>query len=301
MLNRVSGQYFETTGIPILAGRGISPTDSATSFKVAVISQALAQHFFPKGDAIGHSLSIDIDSVKGPWQIIGIARDTKSSDPRGAEPVRMTYIPVAQIDALEPVTAPTKENPSPEPPKENDNRFVGTVILRTTGDPSNYTPDLRAAFASIDRNLPLLNVITIHDQISSLISNDELISTLTSLFALIALFLAAIGLYGVISYNVVRRTNEIGIRFALGARPPAVMWMILRESLLLLSIGLALGLPLTLAITRIIRQQLFGLTAMDPASFTIAAAIVITMTIFSAWLPARRATRINPMVALRCD
>ena len=301
MLNRVSGQYFETVGIPILAGRGIRPSDSATSFKVAVISQALAQHFFPKGDAIGHSLSINIDSVEGPWQIIGIARDTKSSDPRGTKPVRMTYIPVAQIDALEPVTVPTKENPSPDPPKENDNRFVGTVILHTTGNPSNYIPDLRVAFASVDRNLPLLNVITIHDQISSLISNDQLISTLTGIFALLAVFLAAIGLYGVISYNVVRRTNEIGIRFALGAHAPSVMWMILSESLLLLSIGLALGLPLTFATTRIIRQQLFGLTAVDPASFAIAVAIVTTMTIFSVWLPARRATRINPMVALRCE
>jgi len=180
-------------------------------------------------------------------------------------------------------------------------RFVGTVILRTTVNPSNYVPDLRAAFASVDRNLPLLNVITIHGQISSLISNDQLISTLTGLFALLAVFLAAIGLYGVISYNVVRRTNEIGICFALGAHRPTVMWMILSESILLLSIGLALGLALAFATSRIIHQQLFGLTTIDPASFLAATAIVATMTTLSAWLPARRAARINLMVAPRCD
>ena len=145
------------------------------------------------------------------------------------------------------------------------------------------------------------HVITIHDQISSFMTHDELIATLTGIFSLLALLLTAIGLFGVMSYNVVRRTNEIGIRFALGARRQTVLWMILRESLLLLAFGVGVGIPLALVATRFIRQQLYGLGAIDPATCVTAIAVVIVMTLFAAWLPAQRATKVDPMIALRCD
>jgi len=298
VLNRVSGQYFETAGIRIVAGRAITPQDTIKSLKVAVINQTLANRFFPKGDALGHSLTIEIDTVKGPWQVVGVARDTHSGDPRDSDPVRMTYIPLAQIEPLAPV------DPSatvPAPPEENQDRFAGTVLLRTTGDPAKTTGALRAAVAAIDPNLPLLHVETIHEQVSEMMTHDELISSLTGLFSLLALLLAAIGLYGVMSYSVVRRANEIGIRFALGAQAKAVQWMILSESLWLLAIGIGLGLPLTLAATRLIKQQLFGLSALDPVTFAVSLFVVSGMTILAAWLPARRATQVDPMVALRCD
>jgi predicted permease len=303
-LNRVSGRYFETAGITIVAGRPVTADDSAASLKVAVINQTIAKHFFPKGDALGRSLTIDIDSVKGPWQIVGIARDTHSGDPRNAEAVRMTYIPLAQIEPFDPVdpAAPgTKSGATPAPPEENQDRFAGTILLRTTGDPAKTTIALRAAVADVDPNLPLLHIATIHEQVSNLMTHDELISSLTGLFSLLALLLAAIGLYGVMSYNVVRRTNEIGIRFALGAQSPAVLWMVMRESLLLLAIGVGLGLPLTLAATKYIKQQLFGLSALDPLTIGLSLAVVSAMTLLAAWLPARRATKVDPMVALRCD
>jgi predicted permease len=309
-LTRASGRYFETTATPILAGRPIAPSDTATSFKVAVISQSLAKQFFPKGDALGHTISIDQDSVKGPWQIVGIAKDTRSGDPRAQEAVRMVYIPLAQIDPWEPAAAaPTSStgsaasplNPAPAPREENQNCFPGVILLRTIGNPSQSVAGLRNAVAAVDPNLPLLHVVTIHDQISSLMTHDELISTLTGLFSLLALLLTAIGLYGVMSYNVVRRTNEIGIRFALGARRQTVLWMILRESLLLLVLGVGLGLPLTLAAARLIHQQLFGLGSIDPLTCTFAIAAVIVMTLLAAWPPTRRATKVDPMVALRCD
>ncbi len=303
LLNRVTGQYFETAGIPIIAGRPITPQDGAGSVKVAVINETVAKFFFPKGDAIGRSLLIDIDSVKGPWQIVGIARDTKSGDPRNTQPARMTYIPMAQIDAYVPPDpeAPGRSTGSPAAPEENQDRFANIIVIRTDGDPARETGAVRAAVAGIDPNLPLLSITTIHEQVSSFITHDELISTLTSLFALLALLLAAIGLYGVMSYNVVRRTPEIGIRLALGAQNPTVLWMILRESLILLAIGLALGLPLTIAATRGVQQQLFGLNPADPVTFAIAVAVVTGMTLLAAFLPARRATRVDPMVALRCD
>jgi predicted permease len=305
ILNRVSGHYFETAGISMVAGRPFNNADTAHSQKVAVINQTLASHFFPKGDAVGRSIIIDIDSVKGPWQIVGIARDTKSGNPRDADPVRMAYIPLAQIDPFLPagssVPAATGVVAQPAVPEENQDRFAGMILVRTAGDPAHTIADLRAAVASVDPNLPLLRITTIHDQMSNFMTHDELISSLTGLFSLLALLLAAIGLYGVMSYNVVRRTNEIGIRIALGAQTPAVQWMILSESLLLLAIGVGLGLPLTLLTTKYIKDQLFGLSALDPLTFTVALLVVSAMTLFAGWLPARRATKVDPMVALRCD
>ena len=298
VLNRVSGQYFETAGIRIVAGRAIAPQDTINSQKVAVINQTLANRFFPKGDALGHSLTIEIDTVKGPWQVVGIARDTHSGDPRDSDPVRMTYIPLAQIEPFAPVD-PAATVPAPR--EENQDRYAGTILLRTTGDPAKTIGDLRVAVAAVDPNLPLLHVETIHEQVSEMMTHDELISSLTGLFSLLALLLAAIGLYGVMSYSVVRRANEIGIRFALGAQAKAVQWMILSESLWLLAVGVGLGLPLTLAATRLIKQQLFGLSALDPATFAVSLTVVSGMTILAAWLPARRATQVDPMVALRCD
>ncbi|MGB9077301.1 MAG: ABC transporter permease [Terracidiphilus sp.] len=300
-LNRVSGQYFETVGIKIVAGRAINDSDTANRQKVAVINQAIAKRFFPKGDAVGRSLSIDIDDVKGPWQIVGIARDTKAGDPRSSAPLRMTYIPLAQIDAFNPVDPSAQATTSPAAPEENQDRVANLILLRTTGDPANTIADLRAMVTSIDPNLPLTKITTIRDQVDDFISHDQLLSTLTTLFAVLALLLAAIGLYGVMSYNVVRRTNEIGIRIALGAQTPAVQWMILSESLVLLAIGVGLGLPLTLLTTTYIKGQLFGLSALDPVTFGVALLVVSAMTLLAAWLPARRATKVDPMVALRCD
>ena len=294
ILNRVSGQYFETVGIPVIAGRSLSDADTADSQKVAVINQTLARHFFPKGDAVGRSLLIEIDSVRGPWQIVGIAHDTKSGNPRDTEPVQMTYIPLAQINPFLPADATA-------PASENQDRFAGMILVRTNGDPVHTIADLRTAIASVDPDLPVLRITTIQDQVSHFMTHDELISSLTGMFSLLALLLASIGLYGVMSYNVVRRTNEIGIRIALGAQTPAVHWMILSESVLLLAVGVGLGLPLTLLVTRYLKDQLFGLSALDPTTFAVALSTVSAMALLAAWLPARRATKVDPMVALRCD
>ena len=298
ILNRVSGQYFETAGISLAAGRSINDADTATSQKVAVINQTLANHFFPKGDALGKSITVDIDDVRGPWQIVGIARDTKSGSPRATDPVRMTYLPLTQIDPFLPVDASTGKTVVRE---ENQDRFAGEILVRTTGDPAHSIGDVRAAVASVDPNLPLTKITTIRDQVSNFMTDDELISSLTGMFSVLALLLAAIGLYGVMSYNVVRRTNEIGIRIALGAQTPAVRWMILSESLVLLASGIGLGLPLTFFATRSIKEHLFGLSALDPMTFAVALTVVCAMTLLAAWLPAGRAAKVEPMVALRCD
>jgi predicted permease len=278
VLNRVSGHYFEAAGIRIVAGRALNDTDNATTLKVAVINQTIANHFFPKGGALGQVLTID--SIPGKWLIVGIARDTIAGNPRET-PDRMIYMPLDQMGP--------------------DESFAYTIILRTTGDPAQAIRELRAAVADVDPNLPILDVGTMQDHIETLVTHEDLISRLTAIFALLALLLAAIGLYGVMSYNVVRRTGEIGIRLALGAQGRTVLWMVLRESLLLLTLGVALGVPLALASTRLIKQQLFGLGAVDPATYAIAIGVVIAMTLIAAWLPARRAAKVDPMVALRCE
>jgi predicted permease len=296
VLNRISGRYFEAAGIKIIAGRPISPSDTATDLKVAVVNRTLARHFFPKGDAVGRSLSIDMDSVKGPWQIVGVAQDTRAGDPRSQDPAMMTYIPLAQIEPFAPAAAgagSVREG--------NQDRFAGFILLRTIGDPSSRIADLRAAVASVDPNLPLLTISTIDEDISRMMGNDELSSLLTGIFALLALVLAAIGLYGVMSYNVAQRTNEIGVRLALGAQRQNVSSIILREALLLLVAGVAMGLPLSLASARFVRHQLFGLNADDPLTYAGALIVVSSVVILSTWLPARRAAGINPVDALRCE
>lgn len=297
VLNRVSGRYFETTGISILAGRAISPADTLGSLKVAVVNQALARRFFPKGNAIGQMLTIGIDSVKGPWQIVGIARDTKAGNPRNEKPELMTYIPLAQIDPFMPVAAAAP----PAPRQENQDRYASFILLRTSGAPAAQIADLRAAVASVDPHLPLLDVSTIAEDVDRMMGKEELSSSLTSIFALLALVLAAIGLYGVMNYNVAQRTNEMGVRLALGAQRQNVLWMVLREALLLLSIGAALGLPLSWAASRYVRDQFFGLKASDPLTYTGAFIVVSCVVILSAWLPARKAAAINPVDALRYE
>jgi predicted permease len=297
LLNRVTDRYFETAGIALVAGRPFSSGDTLTSLKVAIVNQTLAQRYYPKGDAIGRLLSVDGDNLKGPWRIVGIARDTKSGDPRNTKPDSMVYFPLAQ---MQPFNTPDPAAPAASP-EENQDRFVGTILLRTTGDPAQAAQELRAVIALIDPNLPILHIGTIQEVVDSFMAHDELISRLTGIFSLLALVLAAIGLYGVMSYSVVRRTSEIGIRLALGAQTSAVLWMVLRESLVLLALGVALGLPLTLASTRVIRDQLFGLSATDPAILAAAIAVVAAMTLIAAWLPARRAAHVDPMDALRCD
>ena len=280
LINRVSPRYFETLGIPVLLGRPIESQDIATSTKAVVVNQTMADHFFPHGDALGHQFSIADPAVPGSWQIVGVVRDTKYNSPR-EKAQRMIYLPLAQLTG--------------------DDKFAYRLQLQTIGDPASVTGEVRAALAEIDPNLPILDVKTISEQVDGFMDDERLISELSSFFSLLALALASIGLFGVMTYNVVRRTNEIGIRIALGAQANRVLWMVLNESMWLLGIGVVLGVPATLAATRLVQAQLFGLSPSDPVTLAAAVMIIAMVTLAAAYLPARRATGVDPIVALRYE
>jgi predicted permease len=276
--NYVSARYFETVGIPVLLGRPIGPQDTATSSRAVVVNQTFANDYFPHGDAIGRSFTIWDPRVPGMWEIVGVVRDAKYSSAREA-PGRMIYLPLVQV------TGP--------------HMYAHSLQLQTVGDPAHVSEEVRRALAQVDPNLAILKMETISQHTNHSMDQEQLISQLCTWFALLALILTSIGLYGVMTYNVARRTNEIGIRMALGAQNRQVLWMVLKESLFLLGAGIILGVPATIAATHVIGAQLFGLSSSDPLTFVTAILAISTVTILAAYFPARRATRVDPMIALR--
>ena len=280
LLNRVSRGYFETLGIPLLRGRTIGVQDVPAAPGAVVVNRTLADRYFPKGDALGRTFKVADPAVVGTWQIVGIVGDTKNNSPAD-KPRPFAYL------ALEQLT--------------DDDRYGYVLQVRSVGDPAKITGEVRAALAEIDPNLPVLETATIAEQVDHMIDLPTLISRLSGCFSLLALALASIGLYGVIAYSVVRRTGEIGVRMALGAQRGRVRWMILRESLILLVIGAAIGIPASLAANRVIRAGLFEVSPTDPTTMFTAISIIVVVILGAAWLPALRATRIDPMEALRCE
>jgi predicted permease len=276
--NFVARRYFETVGIPVLLGRPIGPKDTATSSKVVVVNQTFANDYFPGGDAIGRSFTIADPRVPGTWQIVGIVRDAKYSNAR-EEPQRMIYLPLVQISG--------------------PHAYAHSLQVLAVGNPVRVREEVRRALAQVDPNLAVLKMETISQQVNHLMDQEQLISQLCTWFAVLALLLTSIGLYGVMTYNVARRTHEIGVRMALGAQNREVQWMILRESLFLVGIGVILGVPATMAATRLVGAQLFGLTPSDPPTFITAILAISTVASLAAYFPARRATRVDPLVALR--
>jgi predicted permease len=279
-LNRVSAGYFETLGIPLLRGRTINAADTADAVKAVVVNKTFADRYFHNGDAIGHSFTIGDPEVPGVWHIVGIVRDSKHTGPAD-KPEPFAFLAVTQLTG-------------------ND-QYAYWLQVKTVGEAAKITEEVRAALAEIDPNLPVLKTQTIGEQIDDVIDLQRFVSKLAGFFALLALTLAGIGLYGVMTYSVVRRTNELGVRMALGAPRPGLLWMVLREALVLLGIGVVLGVPLSLAASRAIKAGLFGVSPTDPVTLMAAVVIVSACMLLGSYMPARRATKIDPMVALRYE
>ncbi len=273
--NTVGIDFFPTLGIPIVAGRGFGPQDTATSPKVGIINQALARKRFPNTNPIGKRFKADSDT--SDWiQIVGICADTRYSDLRDNPPAQF-FLPYVQQSG------------------------VGTLTyqIRTGMQPSALFPELRSVVQSVDRDLPIIDFRTQREQINATMQMERAFAALTAGFGVLALALACVGIYGIMAYSVAQRTNEIGIRLALGAQPGQVRSMILRESTGLTAIGIAAGVCAALAITRLVKSMLYGVTPNDPATLVAGVALLLAIALVATWIPARRAASVQPMEALR--
>jgi len=277
-VNTVGRNFFATYRIPILYGRSFGPTDTATSPLVAVINQSLAHSVYPNADPVGKTFATERNQgdPETIYQIIGVSADAKYDQLQG-DPPPTFYTLYRQAKG---------------------EQFL-TYTIKTQLSPTAILPALRNAVESIDKDLPLRDIRTQTEQIEDSISQQRLFAALTAGFGILALILACIGIYGIMAYNVARRTSEIGIRMALGARSRQVLLMVLRESTVLAIIGVAAGLTAAFALTRFIRAMLYGLQPTDPATLIVATLILLAIAITSAYGPARRASRIDPMQALR--
>jgi predicted permease len=271
----VGPDYFRITGAHILRGRDIELRDNETSSKVAVINETMARFFFPHGDAVGHHITSDSLT----WEIVGVVADIEQNGVKDV-PVRRVYGPIPQQ-------------------KEMPNGF--RLEIRVAGDPARLVVPIRRAITGAYPQLAMYGISPLAELIRDSIAQNRLVATLVSVFGVLTLVLAALGLYGVMAYATARRTGEFGLRMALGAAPSAVEGMVLREAILLTGFGMALGLPVALAATRLVRGQLFGISFFDPPSIGLATVVLATSAAVAAWLPALRASRVAPLEAIRAD
>jgi predicted permease len=263
-------------GIPVLQGRVFGPQDTDKSQQVAVISETMARRIFPNGSALGRRFGrVAEDSER--FEIIGVVKDAK--DMSLTEEWRsIVYYPYSQ--GREPMS---------------------NLVVRYSGAPETVAQQARQAIREVNRNLPIDDVVSLSEHISRSLAQQRLVARLASFFGLLALSLACVGLYGVLSYAVARRTNEIGIRMALGARRGDVIWLVSREALALVVAGIAIGLLASLAATRTASTLLYGLEPNDAPTIAAATLLLLAVAALAGYLPARRAALVDPMKALRED
>lgn len=273
--NIVGSDFFAAMGIPLVQGRGFGPQDTKSSQKVAVVTESMAQKFFPTGSPIGKRFGINGRESTETIEVIGVVKDAKYGSLK--ESFRpMAFYPYTQVPDV-----------------------LGNLVVRFSGPSSAVVPQVRETIKEINRNLPVDDVVSLSDHIGRSLVQQKLIARLASFFGLLALLLACVGLYGVMSYGVARRTNEIGIRMALGAQNRSVLWLVLREALVLVGIGLVVGVLASLALTKTAASLLYELKPNDPLTIAMATIVLMMVALVAGYLPARRAARVDPMIALR--
>ncbi len=275
-VNQLGPGYFRTLGVPMLRGREFQEGDTLAAPKVAVVNEKFARYFFKDEDPVGRRIAFRDVSMT----IVGVVANIKHGNPReDANAFRFVYTPVAQSDVVAQMS----------------------YYIRTAEDSLAMTRDIRALVRRIDPNLPILSLRTVREQIDVALTLERLISTLCSSFGLIATVLASIGLYGVMAFHVARRTREIGIRMALGASQAKVLRMVLREVTWMAAVGIALGVPAALGLGQLVKTLLFPTQPTDPVVLTGASLLLCVVALGAGWIPARRASSIDPMQALRAD
>jgi predicted permease len=267
----VGPKYFSTVGMRLLNGRDFQPSDSGSRF--VIINQAMVRRYFANRNPIGQRF----DDRVPEKQIVGVVGDARVNRVR-EEAVPMAYYPL-----------------------KGNLVYAGSLEIRAAGDPNSIAADVRKALKELAPDLPIERITPLALQVDQSLSPERMGTVVTSTFGILALGLACFGLYGVMSYAVSRRTSEIGLRMALGARPENVLWAVLREALVLIALGLAAGLPVVIFAARSISTLLYGLQPNDPATLITTIAILTTVAIFAVLRPAWRASRMNPVAALRHD
>jgi predicted permease len=270
---RVGPRFLETMGIPLMAGRAISRQDFVSKRQVALVNRAMARRYFPNENPLGKHFGWDKKETS-TYEIVGIVGDTKYDDLRKDAQPTIYLLHTGGYSTFE---------------------------LRTAGVPNALIPSVRNVVEQVDRNLPMDNVRSQSEQIRQSLFQERLLAGLCSLFAGLAFVLACVGLYGVVSYGVAQRTNEIGIRMALGAERRDVLKMVLRQGLAPMLVGLALGLGIAVAVTRLLSSFLYGVRPTDPLTYVCISSLMAAIALLATYVPARRAMKVDPMVALRYE
>ncbi|MGH9589359.1 MAG: ABC transporter permease, partial [Terracidiphilus sp.] len=290
--DRVSAHFLQSVGVPIVHGRNFNAQDTANSPQVAIVNQAFVKRFFPNQDPIGKHFGIDLPKYSGAFEIVGVFLDFKINNP--SKPIQPVY--------LRPLTQPFKGYTEPEMiSTENQSMMMQAMILHFNGPQQDVGALVRRTLAGIDRNLTVMRLMPLDKQVAGNFSQSRLIARITSLFGILALILASVGLYGVMSYFVTRRTSEIGIRMALGATRRSVVALVMRGAMWQILFGLALGIPAALLAGHYMASQLYQMSGSDPWALGGATLVLAICAALAGFIPARRAASIEPMKALRID
>ncbi len=292
--DRVSADYLQNLGVSLIRGRYFTRSDNETTEPVAIVNQAFVKRFFKTGeDPMGQHFGLDLPENAGTFRIVGVVRDAKFAGFALRRPARpMFYVPLEQ-------NVPYKDALMKR--VELQSHFIGGLMLVTDISPGALEPLLRRVLAGADPNLTINSVRTMEQQVELTFDQERAVSSLAGLFGIVALLLAAVGLYGVTAYTVAQRTNEIGIRMALGADRTTVVRYVLRGALVRVAIGLALGVPLAIAAGRLISSQLYEVSFWDPLALAIAAGALAICAVAAAMIPATVAASISPVTALRTE
>jgi len=292
--DRVSANYLQNWGMPILRGRAFTPADNETTAPVAIVNEAFVKRFFKSDeDPLAQHFGLDVPEYAGTFSIVGVVRDAKFAGWGLSRPARpMFYVPLAQTvnyhdDLMKKL--------------ELRSHFIGGIMLVTGMSPGALEALLTRMLAELDPNLTINSIRTMQQQVELSFDQERAVAGLAGLFGIVALVLAAVGLYGVTAYTVAQRTNEIGIRMALGADRPKVIQLVLSGAFKRVLMGLILGLPLAIGAGRLISAQLYGVSSWDPLALTVAAGALAICSFFAAIIPANRAASISPMNALRIE
>jgi predicted permease len=289
----VNPGYLETLGEPILRGRSITEQDTATTQKVAVVNEAFVKKFFKPGEEpLGSHFGLDLPQYSNTFEIVGIVRNAKYNDPASTEQRPLFFAPLAQRVHYDAALMQSIDDMT---------HYIEGAVLQIHGSTEGLESEVRHVLSEVDPNLTLLDIQSLQDQVDSNFDQRRAVARMTGLFGVLALLLAAVGLYGVTAYTVERRTSEIGVRMALGANRMDVIRLVLRGAFLQILIGLLIGIPISIASSRLISAQLYQVKGWDPL---VLGGSILALTIcafFASIIPAQRAASINPVKALRTE